>query len=288
MPTIRGSRWNLRALLLVTTMAAAAGCRSESTVLMEQTRARQVASELHVAFVRASDASDRAVLADTDEASTAAAREATQARDEADQALQRLEPMLTSLGYADESRAVTQFAAKFGEYKTLDAEILPLAVENTNLKAQRLSFGAGQDAAASIFAALDRATTGHEASPAAVADAAACRVAVLTIQVIQARHIAESDEAVMTRLEGEMAAAERSARAALDRLGRRAPTGAALAGLDRFMDVNRQIVALSRRNSNVRSLALTLGRKRTVAAECDDQLRLLEAALGRHDFAATR
>jgi hypothetical protein len=49
-----------------------------------------------------------------------------------------------------------------------------------------------------------------------------------------------------------------------------------------------EIAALSRRNSNVRSLALSLGKKRTVTAECSDLLRALEETLARHHFAATR
>ena len=54
------------------------------------------------------------------------------------------------------------------------------------------------------------------------------------------------------------------------------------------MTTNAEIVALSRRNSNVRSLALSLGKKRTVTAECDESLQALEDALARHHFAATR
>ncbi len=52
--------------------------------------------------------------------------------------------------------------------------------------------------------------------------------------------------------------------------------------------INDEIVTLSRRNSNVRSLALSLGRKRTVTAECADDLRALEQALAKHEFSATR
>ena len=51
---------------------------------------------------------------------------------------------------------------------------------------------------------------------------------------------------------------------------------AAAAALDRFKAINAELVTLSRRNSNVRSLALSLGRKRTVTAECDDILHALE------------
>jgi hypothetical protein len=65
-------------------------------------------------------------------------------------------------------------------------------------------------------------------------------------------------------------------------------TEAAAADLKRFLEVNQDIVALSRKNTNVRSLALTLGRKRVVAAECEDELRVLEEALARHGSQATR
>ena len=80
-------------------------------------------------------------------------------------------------------------------------------------------------------------------------------------------------------------AGARRARAG-DRRARKRP--AAAAALDRFMGINDEIVALSRRNSNVRSLALSLGRKRMVTAECEDDLRALEDALAKHEFSATR
>jgi hypothetical protein len=126
---------------------------------------------------------------------------------------------------------------------------------------------------------------------ALVARAAA---AVLEVQVIQARHIAESDEAAMSNMESAMAASESSARKALDSLKGLLPPGAATQlamaaeDLARFTAINAEIVALSRRNSNVRSLALSLGKKRTVTAEGEDLLQALEDALARHHFAATR
>jgi hypothetical protein len=118
--------------------------------------------------------------------------------------------------------------------------------------------------------------------------------ALLDVQVIQARHIAESDETEMSRMEGKMAASEADARKAVDALKSLLPSSAApqlfaaAAALDRFTAINAELVTLSRRNSNVRSLALSLGRKRTVTAECDDILHALEDALAKHDFTATR
>ncbi len=76
-------------------------------------------------------------------------------------------------------------------------------------------------------------------------------------------------------------------RAELTSAGRRELDAAGVA-LERFLAIDAEIIALSRRNSDVRSLALSLGRKRIVTAECEDQLRTLEDTLTKHDFNATR
>ena len=91
-----------------------------------------------------------------------------------------------------------------------------------------------------------------------------------------------------------MSASETTVQNALDALGKRLLSSAgpqlaaAKSAFDRFRTMNAEIVRLSRRNTNVRSLALSLGRKRTVTAECDDQLRALDEALSKHEFSATR
>jgi hypothetical protein len=70
--------------------------------------------------------------------------------------------------------------------------------------------------------------------------------------------------------------------------GSRAQLTAASSALDRFVGVNAQLIALSRRNTNVRSLALSLGQKRMLTATCEDSLRALQDALGKRGFSATR
>jgi hypothetical protein len=54
------------------------------------------------------------------------------------------------------------------------------------------------------------------------------------------------------------------------------------------MGLNLQIVALSRRNSNVHSLALSLGQKRTLTALSEERLRELRDALAKRGITATR
>ncbi len=280
---------------LALTGVGTAGCVNPLTALPKLFEARRLASELHVSFTRAADASNRAVMADTDEASIAAKDEATAARQAVDHDLATLQPILTELDYADELRALAAFKTRYEEYRRLDDEILPLAIENSNLKAQRLSFGDAQEAAKAFRASLDaavRLATPAQANAAALlADRA--EIGVLEIQVLQAPHIAESDAAAMTRMEKAMNDSTTSAKAALDRLKAMlpraaTPLAAADAALARFLSVNTDIIALSRKNTNVRSLALSLGRKRVVTAECEDQLRALGEALAKHESTATR
>ena len=272
--------------LIALTLAIVAGtaCGSSVAVLTQLVEARRLASELHVEFTKAAEASNRAVMADTDEASAAAADEARRSRAVVEKDVDLLRAALESLGYREDTQALEAFTARFEEYRKLDDEILPLAVENTNLKAQRLAFGPAQEAASAFSAAVEEAARSASGSCCVQAAAARARAALLEIQVLQAPHIAESDDAAMTKIENRMKDRAQAARAALIEL--KAPK--AVDALDRFVALNDEIVTLSRRNSNVRSLALSLGRKRMVAAECEDDLQALKQALDKHAFTATR
>jgi hypothetical protein len=289
----------VRARLWITAMivcAAATGCRyTPETALERLVEARRMAAELRVQFTKAADAANRAVIADTDEASTAFASEAGQATQAVQAESDALAPILMFLGYSAEARLLEEFDAAFAEYRALDSTILGLAVENTNLKAQRLSFGSAHAAADSFSHAVENVT------PLAASDAwrvkalAATALANLReIQVLEAPHIAEADDVAMARMEKQMAASEAAARNALDQLGplvspaSRPQVASATAALDRFMALHAEIIVLSRRNSNVRSLALSLGQKRTLTARGEAALRALQDALAKRELGGTR
>jgi hypothetical protein len=291
-----GTRATVGLWLVAITVATPACGNGSRLVLTEQVEARRLASSIRVQFTKAADASNRAVMAVTDEASSAAARDAGQATQAVQRDVDALQRILQELAYRDEIRHLDAFKACFVGYRALDADILPLAVENTNIKAQRLSFGPAREAANAFRQSLERAGRSMTAKSPCCVDAfiAKAATAVLEVQVIQASHIAESDDAAMSRMEAEMSASEAAARNAIATLKGLLPSAAApqlaaaAAALDRFTATNAELVQLSRRNSNVRSLALSLGRKRTVTAECDDILHALEEALAKHDFTATR
>jgi hypothetical protein len=270
------------------------GC-DVNTALDRVSQARHISADLLVQFTKAADAANRAVMADTDEASVAFAREAEQAKEKLQTDIDTLRPLLAGLNYVDEGRLLQEFVNRFAEYRELDRRILDLAVENTNLKAQRLSFGPAQEAADSFRDSLRSVTPLAPPDKWRVEALIATAVAtVREIQVLQAPHIADADEAVMTRMEKSMATSEAAARNALKTLSSlveprsRARIAAATGALDRFMAVNQQIISLSRRNTNVRSLALSLNEKRKVIGECEKSLHALRDALSKRGFTGTR
>jgi hypothetical protein len=291
------TRTAIAGVLAAVVMLGSSDCTAPPATALERLiESRRLADDLLIQFTKASDASNRAVMADTDEASKAFAREAEQAAAAVDKDASGLAPILRELGYANEMRLLEEFNSRFGEYRELDRNVLELAVENTNLKAQRMSFGPAQEA---VDAFRDSLAANAPADPAKdtwrmKALVATAIAAVGEIQVLQAPHIAAADEGEMTRMEQRMATEEASARSSLATLGTmtdpasRPKLAAATAALDRFKDLNAQIVALSRRNTNVRSLALALGHKRAVTAACEDRLRALQDALAKRDFTATR
>lgn len=276
-----------RAAVILVAVALSVGCANLPAALTQLVNARRLAAKLQAQFAHANEAANRAVMTESDEAAASAVEEAQAARASVAQDVAELDTLLATLRYGEDQRVLEQFRACFSEYEQIDDEVLPLAVENTNVKAQRLSFGPAQTEARAFTAALQlvlrAGTTGDPwQAEALVARAVA---AVRQVQVWHAPHIAEADGTVMTRLETQMADAMREARTALRELaplvrpGGQTPLSTATAALDRFDAFTQELIGLSRRNSDVQSLALALGRKRVLAGTCEAHLRRLEEAL---------
>ncbi|HTA88828.1 MAG TPA: hypothetical protein VK745_04610 [Polyangiaceae bacterium] len=275
------------------TLAVGSGCHGgPATVMAELGEANRLAADLRVQFNKAADASNRAVMAETDETSIAFANEAQQTSAAVDRDVAALSPLLHTLGLPDEIQVLDQFGQRLSSYRDVDRTVLALAVENTNLKAQRLSFGAARDAAdhfkATLVLAPDIAAKDRCRGETLVGKAL---LAVRELQTLQGPHIASSDEAAMTAMEQQMAALEAAtadALTALSGLVEPSALSAAQADFTQFKSIGSQIVALSRRNSNVRSLDLSLRVKPPLTAACDDSLRTLQQALASKGSKATR
>jgi len=277
-------------LLAGVSLGSTIGC-NVNRALEELARARAMSADLLVQFTKAADAANRAVMADTDSLSVDYAREAGTAKQAVRTDVSALRPLLETLKFTDESRLLQQFVDRFALYEALDKSILDLSVENTNLKAQRLSFGPAQAAADSFRQALQGIKSASPKDDWHVRALAASAIgSVREVQVLEGPHIADPDDSAMTRLEKQMAASEAEARTALTALtplvdsGSRQRLSDALAALEQLMSVNTQIVGLSRRNTNVRSLALSLNEKPPLRTACEQSLRALNDALRKRGY----
>jgi hypothetical protein len=111
------------------------------------------------------------------------------------------------------------------------------------------------------------------------------RCAVLRLQATLAPHIAEESDAKMDALEAQMEGYDLEVRKDLDGLAALEPPEGnadlqvAISSYARFGELRTRILALSRENTNVRSLALSLSEKRKVSLQCQDLLSRLQQAI---------
>jgi len=208
---IRTARRRVLACAAFLIVSVLGGCTAPpETSLQRLVEARQRTADLMLHFTTAADAGNRAVLADTDESSAAFAREAAQATEAAEKDAAALAPMFEALDYAEESRLLKEFNTRFAEFRTLDRNVLELAVANTNTKAQQLAFGPAQSSVDELDRALEAvAVASGEPNWRVQALVARTLAAVRAIQLLQAPHIAEATDAAMTRMEAQMAASEK-------------------------------------------------------------------------------
>jgi hypothetical protein len=247
-------------------------------------------------LLAAAEAEKSAVMAETDEASQAFAEQALQASQNVEKARRELEPLLE--GKRQEAHLFQEFSRCWAKLQEIDREVLSLAVQNTNLKALRLSFVPAAEAMRSMEEALNHLMDVVSASPDAVEIirlAATVAMSALNIYTLQAPHIAESTETRMEEMEATMHSLDAQVIDALQRLrvlvdeSGKPFLKAAWASYKDFQHINAAIVELSRQNSNVRSYALSLGQKRKTTAQCQDMLAALQETVQQNmRYTATR
>ena len=123
--------------------------------------------------------------------------------------------------------------------------------------------------------------------------AASAVASVREIQAIQAPHIADPDDAAMDAMESawpppKPEQGRRSTTSTSRVVDARPQLARARAAFDRFIALDGELVTLSRRNTNVRSLALSLNEKQKLVAPCEDSLRALRDALAERGYPAGR
>jgi hypothetical protein len=259
--------------------------RGASVEAAAQAKRQEVTGQMRFALASAAEAEKSAVLAITDRESQAFADQARAATAEVERRRVELAALLST---DREKDLLAQFSTAFVELQRVDKELLELAVKNTNLKGAALAFGPAADALKEMDAALARLIAQSVGSSAGnarkvMALAAGAQAGALRIQSLLPQHIAEESDAKMDALEAQMAKQDQEVGKDLKALGALLPSAhevaTATAQYARFAAVKAQILKLSRENTNVRSLSMSLHEKRKVTAVCQDALSALERAI---------
>jgi len=257
-------------------------------------------SDMRIRLYESVEMEKNAVMALTDEQSRQFADQSRRASATVDHNLNNLRALVDAVPLLDEKNLMAEFDRCWTEFGKLDQDILTVAVQNTNLKAAALSREQGGQAVQRFEKALATiqplfAGTPEAARATALTDRAL--IAGLKVFTLHSPHIAEANDDRMDQLEAQMHAEERLAVQALNELAelagstggpRRDAVLQAQTAFAAFMQKTVEVIALSRQNSNLKSLELSLGRKRFLTAQCDETLAAFQKVVQSRSFKATR
>ena len=96
-------------------------------------------STMRIHLLEAIEAEKNAVLAITDESSEAFAAQARRAADGVENSRKEIESIIQQENLPQETEMINEFNSCWSQYRKLDETILDLAIQNINLKAQKIS-----------------------------------------------------------------------------------------------------------------------------------------------------
>ena len=258
---------------------------------------KEILSQIRINLLKSVEMEKDAVMALTDEESQGFADQSSVASSAVEQNLRQLHSLIDASSLQDEKKLIVEFDGCWMELRKLDQTILELAVQNTNLKAASLSREKGAEAIGRFEHALKEICQFTTRTPnegrveksifQAITDG-------LKIHTLHSPHIAEASDAKMDQIEAEMKIYEKEVLKSLDELAEitgedcRESLSQAKTAFSDFMDVTVTVIKLSRQNSNIKSLELSLGRKRKVTAQCDEVLAAFQETVQGRTFKATR
>jgi hypothetical protein len=284
----------LAALLFVTFRFN--GSQDAAAQLLFKAKRIQLVQEIRAALALASEAEKSAVMAITDKESQDDADRARAAAALAETKRRALGQMLDAGGNPHETDLFARFSQAFANVQRIDKDLLALAGKNTNFKAYGTAFGPAADAVNELSNALSRIAAKSATSGSSDVAVLALRAetGVLRLQALLAPHIAEANDARMDELEATMDQHAKQARkdldglAALPKLRDDPDLNLAVSAFDRFGLLKTQILALSRANTNVRSVAISLNEKRGATLLCQGALVALEQAIQQESAAGVQ
>jgi hypothetical protein len=214
-----------------------------------------------------------------------------------DHNLNILRSLVDAIPSQDEQKLMDEFTTCWTQFGKLDQVILELAVENTNLKAATLSREQGAEAMRKFEQALDnlrQVSAGTQNESRIAGPVSRALIAGLKMYNLHSAHIAEATDEKMDQIEAQMKGEE-------DKVADSFATLSGMVGAEsqeallqantafaEFVAVTSKVIHLSRINSNIKSMDLSFGKKRTIAAQCDAVLAALQETVQNKTYKATK
>ncbi len=257
----------------------------------------EVVAQMRINLLKSVEMEKNAVMAITDKESQEFADQSLAASAAVEQNLSDLRSLIDAAPLQTEKKLAIEFDTCLTELRRLDQIILEFAVQNTNLKAASLSQEKGAESIQRFEHALENFMLSFAGTPNEG------RITRLSFQAITAGlkifnlhnfHISEASDEKMDLIETQIKVEENEVAKSLDGL-----TGIvgeenntlllqAKISFSEFNEVTAQVITLSRQNSNIKSLEFSLGRKRKIAAQCDEILAAFQEVIQNSSSKATK
>lgn len=249
---------------------------------------KEVVEHIRSDYFESVEMEKSAVMALNDQDSRKFADQSRAAAGRVDANIGTLRTLIAARNVPTEKALLEEFAGCWSELSTIDQLILPLAVENTNLKAAQLSREQGAASMQRFEQALESlrlSAVGTTNEQQMAIESYRALVAGLKLFNLHTPHIAEAEDPAMDALEARMQAERAIVQQSLSRLNNlvdaksQATLAQASAAFTDFLALTDQVVRLSRLNSNIKSLELSMGKKRLFVATCSEALTTLQDSM---------
>ena len=266
-----------------------------STTLQSFLQEDELLSAMRVNLLQTIEAEKNAVLATTDEASMGFADLARQAAAKVEAGRQKLNDIVAQVNSSEEKQTLENFNSTWAQFQTREHEILELATQNTNIKAQKLSSGKCASDVKKLESDLTNVIQqgiNENRIDNSVRFAYEALTASLHILALHQSHIYAAQDEEMNKIEGEIYAYDKAARRALAALETDPAANnhvrTAKDAYDRFMKQTTEVLRLSRLNTNIKSTELSWGKQSLVAVQCENLLASLQDSVRHRQWGGTK
>lgn len=258
---------------------------------------KRILAQMRIHLLKSVEMEKNAVMALTNDQSLDFADQSRTASAAVEQSLTTLRALIDAVPLQDEKKLVEEFTNCWTELGKLDQVILDIAVQNTNLRAAHLSKEKGSASLQHFEQALEMiapSLAGTANDSRGIRLVCQALTAALKMYALHSPHIAEANDAVMSQIELQMKTEENKTSQSLDELAgmmnqeHREPVVQAKIAFADFLAVTAKVIELSRQNSNIKSLELSLGKKRTISAQCDEILGSFQEVVQSRNFKARK